>query len=99
MLRLFAAGCALLLVGSAAAGEEGRCQSVAEFARFIMDGRQLGFSILEMKNMMPEEPEPGLSRAFLIEAYETPRTDGDRDEVVTEFENKAYLNCLKGASS
>lgn len=99
MYRALVLGCFLLWTGAAASEEADRCDSVAEFARSIMELRQLGYSIREVKNLMLEEPEPGLSRPLLIEAFETPIDRDYRARVVNEFESKAHLNCLKAAST
>lgn len=100
MYRVFALGCALLCASLANAADDGRCDAVAELAFFIMTARQEGVARDElMEPLTSGEPEAGLARKLLNEAYESAihSSDEAREKAVAEFQNKAYQQCRKGA--
>ncbi len=100
MYRAFALSCALIFGGLANAADDGQCEAVAELAFFIMTARQEGVARDElMEPLTSGEPEAGLARKLLNEAYESAihSSDEAREKAVAEFQNKAYQQCRKGA--
>ncbi len=79
------------------------CKSAAGAARAIMNSRQRGATITDMMDRVVGTAEPelkGIVQAFVVEAYEEPRYNVPENQLKAEidFENNAYLTCLKARS-
>lgn len=79
------------------------CKSAAGAARAIMNSRQRGATITDMMDRVVGTAEPelkGIVQAFVVEAYEEPRYNVPENQLKAEidFENDAYLTCLKARS-
>lgn len=73
------------------------CAQVSELAASIMKGRQSGVAMAKMMEV-PEDNEFGeIARALVIDAFDSPRmsVETNRETMVRDFENKAYLQCIK----
>lgn len=87
---------------SGAATREDFCQTVGNLAKEIMSARQAG---LPMQGMMKAVDKAGVTKEseatklLVIAAYERPRysTEEVKSEVITEFQNKVFLECVKAA--
>lgn len=98
MLKTIALSLLALVGTAAAAGDDGRCEKVAELAEMIMNARQEGVPMVAMmKNSSPGEGASDLSRMLIVAAYEKPgfSTKENRRRAVVEFQNDVYLQCVK----
>ena len=76
------------------------CKSTAGAARAIMTNRQRGVAMTEMMDKVVRPAEPAIKdivKAFVIDAYNRPRYDTPeyQQKSVLDFENHAYLTCIK----
>ncbi|MDH0032004.1 MULTISPECIES: hypothetical protein [unclassified Acinetobacter] len=77
------------------------CKSVSGTAKSIMSSRQKGASMSDMmSNIMSVDIAPELKeiiKPFVVAAYEEPRysTSDYQLKAEIDFENKAYLTCIK----
>lgn len=78
-----------------------RCGLVSLWAHGTMGMRQEGFSMSELMDLSKHEEDPNLRAirqrsiqlAYEQKRYETPEA---KERAVSDFENAAYLACLKG---
>lgn len=76
------------------------CKSAAGAAKAIMTNRQRGVVMTEMMDKVVRPAEPAIKdivKAFVIDAYSRPRYDTpeNQQKSVLDFENSAYLTCVK----
>ena len=76
------------------------CKSTAGAAKAIMTNRQRGVAMTEMMDKVVSPAEPAIKdivKAFVIDAYNRPRYDTPeyQQKSVLDFENHAYLTCIK----
>ena len=73
---------------------------ISEYAKLVMENRQLGAPLSLMMDAATDsnnEKERRVLEKMTIEAYETPKYSSKEmiNEEVNEFQNKYYLNCFK----
>lgn len=76
------------------------CKSSAGAAKAIMGSRQRGAAMTEMMDKVVRPAEPFIKdviKAFVMDAYSRPRFDTPefQQKAILDFENYAYLSCLK----
>ncbi len=76
------------------------CKSSAEAAKSIMSSRQKGAAMTDMMDKVVGAADPAVRdviKAYVIEAYNKPRynTPEIQQKEVLDFENSAYLTCIK----
>lgn len=84
-----------LALATAAVQADDQCRIYYDLGENIMGSRQAGGPIHEVMAFIPPGDE---YLALLVrEAYEHPRVSSKdvRDQVTTEFANRAYLDCLE----
>lgn len=79
------------------------CSGQAELAEAVMKARQNGMSIVKSMKFADSVEDTGLRNAIkaIIEmAYSEQRYNSDeyKQKVITEFQNKIYLLCLKATA-
>lgn len=83
-----------------ASGEDKRkiCGAWAELAKGIMAARQGGVPMRELMDRMSQPTEDPVITKMIIRAYDSPafQTEGVQQRAITEFENWAYLTCMRG---
>lgn len=74
-----------------------QCERLSKVAATIMESRQSGASMSSLMSANDETSVGKLFDSIVILAYESPRylTTGMQKQSVEEFENSAYLKCIK----
>lgn len=77
-----------------------RCSSMGELAKTIMEKRQSGIFMETIMQVIDENdngPTMKFTEELIISAYETPlcHTEETKRLAIREFQNKAYLKCVK----
>jgi len=91
----------LVLIPIIGNAENKNCNSMAEFAKTIMQLRQGGAPINEVMNFIEsaeDKPEVyKVMKSITIMAYDTPRysTPSIKEKTINEFYNTIYVNCIK----
>jgi hypothetical protein len=89
---------ALLATATTAQAEESKgelCLAIESQASKIMEVRQKGVSLKDVLELSQDD----YFRGVAILAYKSPRYNGDayKQRAITEFANKAYINCLESS--
>ncbi|EKO3451849.1 hypothetical protein NTE11_003103 [Vibrio fluvialis] len=75
------------------------CLTINSMAGKMMEARQLGIPLAEMKKPLDalSGAEKDLFTDILISAYEKPRFNGEeiKKRYITEHQNEWYLKCIK----
>lgn len=76
------------------------CKSTSSTAKSIMNSRQRGASMVDMMDKVVGSADPAIKeivKAFVIDAYNQPRFDTleYQQKAELDFENNAYLTCIK----
>lgn len=98
MKKLIAAAIALAACAPAVASEElnskDHCAQIHEVAEVVMEARQKG---MPMPRLMSLSEGDALFESLVLEAYAAPRMSAPRNQqdLVNEFANDTYLQCMK----
>lgn len=74
------------------------CREIGTLAESIMTNRQNGTSIVQMMDIADGN---GLAQSLVVAAYEEPRFSTPRyqAESISDFRDRAYLECFRAASN
>jgi hypothetical protein len=101
-IKMIISATLLVFSGELLASESGNddyCLMINDMAGKMMEARQLGIPLAEMKKPLNalKGAEKDLFTDILISAYEKPRFNGEeiRKRYITEHQNDWYMNCIK----
>ena len=84
----------ILIAPHVAPADDDFCEQLTKLAGVVMESRQVGVTILELKEILEEDP---IAMDLAVLAYQYPRYRSEefQQEAIDEFRNEVYLVCIK----
>ena len=73
------------------------CSLIDIYAKNVMEIRQMGGSMSDLMGMVDDGDYKDLYETIIISAFEVPRynTEKNKQNAISDFTNKQYLECVK----